>query len=199
VIVRLSICITHIPQRILASANSWHGGQPTVNTFARCVGYCLVACFISMPGTTFAGKSYSVVGRAPGVLAVQELKDGPWRTVAAGGILPDVAEVRTSGDGPCQFHLASGDSMFLGPLTQVKFDLTARRIQLLAGRVFTTAPAELGWSIHVGETSINAVNSAVETALMAENEIAVSVVRGSAKVTVPGADPFPLQELQTRT
>ncbi|MDB5391252.1 MAG: hypothetical protein JWM11_6898, partial [Planctomycetaceae bacterium] len=165
----------------------------------RLIVCCFAACFAVVPATVFAGKSFSTVGRASGILAVQESADGPWRVVPTGGIVPDAAEIRTSADGSCQIHVAEGDSLFLGPLSRVKFDRTARRVHLLAGRVFSKSPAERTWTVLAGGLTVEGSAAGVETILLAENGVSVSALQGSGTVSSPGMEPVKLAEMTTRS
>jgi hypothetical protein len=158
-----------------------------VNLIKRFIIWNLVTCCLIVPTRSYAGKIYPIVGRTRGVLAVQEAAAGPWRAVPVGGVLPDVAEVRTSADGPCQIHVDANDGVFLAPLSRVKYDLSARRVTLLSGRVFTTAPDGLGWTVFIGDTQVVGKAGGFETALIAENEFQVTSLRGPVKVTIPGA------------
>ena len=150
---------------------------------------CISLCGLSLPSIVVGSSNFSVVGRTSGVLAVREKEATPWRVIPVGGILPDLAEVRTSADGPVEIHVGTGDSLFLGPLSRARIDLTKRHVSLVSGRVFGLAPATLSWSILTGRTQTDITDGGVDVVLTSGHDLHVTVSAGSAKVKVPDAKP----------
>jgi hypothetical protein len=157
----------------------------------------ILTCWITSPDQLFAEKTFAVVGRSAGQLAVLE-PDQPWRVVPAGGLLPEMAECRSSADGPGQIVLGPDDALFLSPLSVVKYDMAARRIHLHAGRLFCAAPAGKAWAVTIGVASIEIAAASVETVLNSEHEFQVTTLRGTARILIPNAEPTTQAEKTAR-
>ncbi|MDB5384498.1 MAG: hypothetical protein JWM11_144, partial [Planctomycetaceae bacterium] len=167
----------------------------------HCVRFVVVsvlAFWIAAPAILIAAQTVSVVGRTAGHLAVREA-DRPWRVIPAGGILPDHSECRTSADGPCQMFLGEEHGLFLGPLSHVKYDLVKRRVHVISGRLFCTAPEAQTWNIVAGDAQIEVTAAGVEVVRKSDREFQVSTLRGSARVLVPNAEPVTLAEKSSRS
>lgn len=162
------------------------------------VAWCFLIGFTSMSSAA-AEKTFAVVGRSPGILAVQEQAGGPWRVIPGGCVLPDAAEIRTSGDGPCPIQFAAGDAVVLGPNARLQFNSADRRIQLFSGSVFAQTPPDRTWEIVAGAGKIEVSGASVETALDSRNAFSVTALQGTAKVAVADAAPLIVAEKMTRS
>lgn len=140
------------------------------------VAVCL--CFVSF--SLYAG--YPVVGRSTGTLAVQVARDAEWQVIPVGGIVPDAAEARTSAPGASHLHADQG-FLAIGPLSQIKYDLTARRVDLLSGRVFCKPQGEQPWTIQANTYQVViAPHSEIDVTLPGRDRITVIALSGSAEL-----------------
>ncbi len=130
-----------------------------------------------------------VVGRSDGTLAVQAGPTAGWRVIAPGGILPDVGEARTSADAPAHLQTDHG-TLSLGPLSHITFDLPARRVQVISGRVFCAPAGDQTWVLTFGTSQIEVpADSGVEIQTPSDGILVVSALHGPAVVTVPDRPP----------
>ncbi len=142
---------------------------------------------------------YPVVGRTAGTLAVQPAPDADWRVIAPGGILPDIGEARTASTGPGQLQSEQG-TLSLGTLSEVKYDLTARQVSLLSGRVFVVPLTEKPWTIQSGMSRVVVPpGSSVEVANVVAGTLVVTALKGPVEVTVPGSGPVTVAERTVST
>lgn len=150
----------------------------------RCL-WCgiLLALLVSSPRLE---AGIPVVRGASGAVAVQTDAKSEWRVIPVGGILPAVAEARTAAPGASHLQADQG-FLALGPLSQIKYDLAARRVELLAGRVFCQPIGDQPWSMQVGPSRVVvAAQSAVEVLLAGESEVTITVLAGTADVEGAG-------------
>jgi hypothetical protein len=174
-------------------------GIRTVNALKHVMVWCVVAWTLPLSQMTCAARPFGISGRTSGIIAVQEAADGPWRAISPGGILPDVGEIRTSADGPCQILFNTDDGLFFEPLSRIKLDLKTRRVSLISGRMFCRAPKGLTWTVLIGEAQIEITDAGVETAALPSAEIQITVVQGVAIVTVPRSAPVIVKEKTSQT
>ena len=145
----------------------------------------LIQTTLLLLGTGLAGEAVRS-GGGDGHLAVRDGEGSDWRVVSPAEAMPAAGRWRTSAAGACRVDLPGG-ALFVGADSELDFDLVARRIVLLRGRLRLMLSREADdWKVATKLNVVVCSNDSEVDVTADETPAVVNVLRGEARLTREG-------------
>ena len=142
----------------------------------------LIPTILLLAGSALA-KDVVRAGGGGGHLAVRDGERTDWQVVSPADVLPVSGQWRTSAAGACRVDLPGG-TLFVGADSELEFDLVAKRIVLLRGRLrLVLSKVADDWRIMTKHNVVSCWDDSEVDVAADETPAVVNVVRGEARLT----------------
>ncbi|MFO1095631.1 MAG: VIT and VWA domain-containing protein [Planctomycetaceae bacterium] len=132
-------------------------------------------------GATLAAEEVRVAV-SDGHVAVQTAAGASWTLLAAGDVVPDAADFRTSAAGAVTIP-AAGDVITIGPESWGRWDHSQRSLAIERGRVLIAVGSNNAWSITARGVRFAAPQSSTISVAADGDHIACDVLRGEVQIS----------------